>query len=100
MATIANITAYLVSINWGGFGLSEVTWTVIVLMVGLVIGLLTTYINKDLAYCGVIIWAYTGILVKHISPNGFSGEYPAVVLVTILSMVLLLIAMVLVLKTE
>lgn len=100
VATIANLTTYLVSIDWGGFGLGDVTCTVIVLIVGLIIGGLTTYINKDLAYGGVIIWAYSGILVQHISPYSFDGKYTSVVLATILSIIILFVIMALVLRKK
>ena len=67
IATIANITAYLVHINWNGFGLSDVFWTITVIILGL---LLTTYfvLNKeDIAYSLVVIWAYSGIIIKRLS---------------------------------
>src|SRR5690625_3044629 len=41
IATIANVTTMLVSWGWEGFGLSQATWTVIVLILGAVIGLWT-----------------------------------------------------------
>ena len=89
VATIANVTTWLVSINWDGLGISEATWTVIVLVVGLVIGVLTIYKNRDAAYGAVIIWAYAGILTKHISPAGFAGNYLPIIVTTILSILLL-----------
>jgi hypothetical protein len=87
VATIANITTFLVSIGFTGWGISEQGWTVIVLIVGLVIGGVTTWRNQDIAYGLVIIWAYLGILVKHILPSGFGGAYPFVIFITILSIV-------------
>lgn len=82
VASIANITTYLASINWLGFGLSEVTWTAVIIIVGLIIGGLTTVINKDIAYGLVLIWAYAGIFIKHISKSDFASQYP-LVLVTV-----------------
>ena len=38
VATIANITVWLVSIDWDGFGLSEPAWAVLIIAVGAVIG--------------------------------------------------------------
>ncbi|WP_350344011.1 alpha/beta hydrolase [Proteinivorax tanatarense] len=93
VATIANITTYLVSINWSGFGLSDVTWTVIILIVGLMIGSLTIFLNKDLVYGGVIIWAYFGILFKHTSPYDFGGKYVPIILTVILSIIILSMVM-------
>ena len=90
IATIANITVLLVSLGWNGFGLSEVIWTVIILIVGLIIAALTTLKNKDIAYGLVIIWAYAGILIKHFSVDGFNGQYPFVIITVIACVALML----------
>lgn len=92
VATIANVTTWLVSINWNGFGISEVAWTVIVLLVGIIIGILTLLDNNDVNYGLVIIWAYVGILVKHISRDGFAGQYPAIIITTSICITLCLVA--------
>ena len=90
IATIANATVLLVSTGWGGFGLSEVTWTVVILAVGLIIATLTMIKNKDVAYGFVIIWAYAGILLRHVSSEGFGTQYPAVIATVVISIILLL----------
>ena len=92
MATIANATVLLVTLGWNGCGLSEVTWTVIIIVVGFLIGGATTIINKDMAYGLVIIWGYTGILIKHTSVTGFAGQYPAVITTVLICIVLLVVA--------
>ncbi len=74
VATIANVTALLVDIGWNGFGISEVIWTVIILAVGAAIAIATMFYMKDMAYGLVPIWAYAGILIKHLSDEGFDGE--------------------------
>lgn len=79
VATIANVTTFLVSINWNGFGIPETIWTVIILAVGFLIATAVITRNRDIAYGLVIIWAYTGILVKHSSQNGFAGAYPSII---------------------
>lgn len=89
VATIANVTAYLVKTQWGGFGLSPVIWTVFILITGLAIGALTTIFFKDKAYGLVFIWAYLGITIKHISESGFDFQYPSIVIAAILSMIVL-----------
>ena len=91
IATIANITAFLVSIDWDGFGISEVTWTIIILFVGVAIGILTTIRQKDIAYGLVFIWAYYGIYSKHTSESGFNGEYSYVILATLICLALIVI---------
>ncbi|PNX51295.1 MAG: hypothetical protein BV456_03690, partial [Thermoplasmata archaeon M8B2D] len=66
VATIANITAWLVTISWDGFGISDVTWTIIVLCVATLLTLIILYKRKDIAYSLVIIWALLGIVIKRI----------------------------------
>jgi len=80
VAAVANVTVLLVSLGWNGFGLSEELWTVIILIVAALIGTVTSITNMDMAYDAVLIWAYFGILAKHISQSGYSWEYPAVVI--------------------
>ncbi len=79
IATIANATTLLVSVGWSGFGLAESSWTIILLMTGVVIGGATAIKLGDIAYGVVLIWAYSGIWIKHVSESGFSGQYPAVI---------------------
>jgi benzodiazapine receptor len=64
VATIADIAAALVSINWDGLGLSDVTWAVLVIVIALIITLLVTFTRRDIAYGLVLIWALVGIAVK------------------------------------
>ncbi len=79
VATVANATALLVSIGWDRFGLSEQTWAIIILIVAMLIGTATLVRRKDMTYGLVLIWAYVGILIKHLSANGFAGMYAGVI---------------------
>jgi len=79
VAAIANITVFLVSIGWDGFGIADFAWTSIILLVGALIGILRIRKDKNIAYGLVLIWAYFGILFKHLSAAGFGGQYPAVI---------------------
>lgn len=80
VATIANTTVLLVSLGWNGFGISEAVWAIIIILVGMVIGSITMAVNKDIAYGLVLLWAYSGILIKHISASGFDGAYQGVII--------------------
>lgn len=75
VATIANITVFLVSIGWNGFGIADYVWMSIVLLVGAVIGILRMWKDKNAIYGLVLVWAYSWILFKHISVDGFGGQY-------------------------
>lgn len=90
VATIANVTTLLVAWNWNGWGLAEETWTVIILFVGAMITILTLLKNKDVAYAFVVIWAYFGILAKHLSESGFNQGYPSIILAVVISMGIIL----------
>lgn len=91
VATIANITVWLVSLGWDAFSPSAVVWAVIVIILGAIIALLTILKNKDFVYGLVILWAYIGILVKHVSKTGFNSMYPSVITTVIICLVLLIV---------
>lgn len=81
VATVANISAMLV--QWGlgdGFWLSAETWTIVVLVVAVVIGSVTALVNSSPAYALVLVWAFWGILSRHVSPSEWNGDFPAVIL--------------------
>lgn len=79
VASIANITVFLVSIGWKGFGLADFVWTSIILLVGALIGILRMRKDNNIAYGMVLVWAYSWILFKHFSASGFDGQYPSVI---------------------
>ena len=65
-ATVANITAFLVSISWNGFGIAEEIWAVIVLVVVALLYVLMVLLRKDVGYGLVGVWATLGIFIKQI----------------------------------
>lgn len=88
VATIANITVYLVSMGWGGLGIAEHIWTAIILLVGALIGTVRMRKDKNIFYGSVLVWAYLGILYKHLSAGGFNGQYPSVIATTTACLIL------------
>jgi hypothetical protein len=79
VAAIANVTVFLVSIGWDGFGISSHIWAVAIIAVGIIIGGQAIIALNDIAYGAVLVWAYIGILAKHISPAGFDMQYPGII---------------------
>lgn len=67
VATIANVTAFLVKYGWNRFGLDEQFWTVLVIAVGIVITLGMIFIRNDIFHSLVVIWAFAGILIKRLA---------------------------------
>lgn len=78
-AAIANTAVLLVKLRWNGWGLPAELWTMIALMGGTLIAcLLILYSNMPIAAVS-LIWAYTGILIRHFSTGGYAGSYPFVI---------------------
>lgn len=67
IATIANVSAFLVDLGWNGFGLSPQFWTVLVIAVGIIINLIALFKNHDIFYALVAVWAFLGILLKRMA---------------------------------
>ena len=88
VATIANATALLVSLGWNGFVIPESVWAIIILAVGALIGTATLLRFSNIAYGLVLVWAYTGILIKHTTASGFGGQYPGVIFTASICMAL------------
>lgn len=61
VATIANITAWLVSSKWSGFGLDPAYWSLTLITVAIVLAILFVSVRRDHAYGWVIAWALFGI---------------------------------------
>jgi membrane protease YdiL (CAAX protease family) len=87
VATIANVTALLVDINWGRWGLGEQFWAVAVIIVGIAIALSILFTRKDIYYSLVVDWALLGILIKRLSVTTVPDQ--SVVVVTIVGLVLI-----------
>ena len=91
IATIANINVFLVYLGLNPFNITGILWTIFVLLLGLSIGTFTSYRLKSIPYYLVILWAYTGILIKHISANGYNMKYPYILSTVIFSLIFILI---------
>lgn len=85
VATVANAAVLLLDINWGGFGVSDEIWTVVLLAVGVALCALVLFAGRNVPYALVFLWAYFGILRKHVVV--FPRQYPAVHLTVNLAMV-------------
>ncbi len=83
VATIANLAAALVRLNWSGCGISPQVWTALAVIVAGAIGAVIALTRKDIAYIAVAVWALLGIAFK-------SGQRPWVMTVaSIVALVLI-----------
>jgi len=91
IATIANITALLVDVNWNTFGLGEQFWAVAVIIVGIAIALSILFTRRDIYYCLVVDWALLGILLKRLAD---STPVQSVIVTTIVGMALITVGII------
>lgn len=89
VATIANISSWLVDIGWNGFGIPRQVWTIVVLVIGALIGIIGTCSKVDFLYGLVFIWSYVGILYKHLADKYWDGKYISVILTVIFCLIAL-----------
>jgi translocator protein len=69
VATIANTTVLLQDLGFQGGPIPEPVWSAIVIVVGAAIAGYVVYTRRDIAFTGVILWAYAGIVVNYLDVN-------------------------------
>ena len=65
VASIANVSAYLTSINWDGWGYSETSWTVTMIIIAGIINLAVTWKRNMREFALVGAWALIAIAVAN-----------------------------------
>lgn len=70
VATVANVTAFLVALDWGRWGLSEAFWVVAVLALLTGLTIAVVFRKRDIAYAIAILWALAGIIIKRSADLG------------------------------
>lgn len=89
IATIANITAVLVFFGWNAFGLSEVFWTCLMVIIGAIIVSWTLNKLNNIFIGAAVLWAFSGIVIKRIE----APEYHRFIIwVTVFAFIIVLIS--------
>jgi hypothetical protein len=70
IATIANITVYLVSIEWNGWEVAEWLWACIMIILGTILGILMLLRRNNTFYALTIAWALAGIFSQQYKTAG------------------------------
>lgn len=83
IATVVNVSAFLVQLQWNGFGLRADIWALIVLIAALLIACLIQLRLRNAALTLPLAWGYFGIWQQHQAQGIFAGQYPAIVIATI-----------------
>lgn len=90
IATVVNISAALVKIQWGGFGIDHEILAAITLVIAILLVFLVLQSNKNAAFPLPIAWAYFGIYQFLNAPEGFNGAYNILPVVCLGGMVVLI----------
>jgi len=92
VATVANITALLVSLDWNGWGLDPSVWTVIIIIFATIISLITALKLNSIAVTVTFLWALIGILVAQLTTQ--SGQYLNIIITLSIAITLTLIVLI------
>lgn len=86
VALIANIAAWLTAIGWDGFGISEVTWTITMIIVAVLINLTITWTRNMREFALVGAWGLVAVGVAN------KGEYETIFYIAIIAAAILVIS--------
>ena len=90
IATVVNIAAALVKLEWGGFGLPHEIWAIITLIIGVLVVFAILKSNRNAALPLPVAWAYLGIYQFLKAPEGFNGAYGILQIVALGGMAVLI----------
>ena len=88
IATVVNVSAFLVQMEWDGFGIADTTWAMIMLIVSVVLCAGVLFRLKNAAFPLPIAWAYFAIYSERMSA-GNGGAVGIVALGGMLALILL-----------
>jgi hypothetical protein len=85
VATIANFSILFTSVGWRGEALGESTWTILILTVAFILGILVSFKFKDIIYPIVLSWAFVAIYVAR------DNEEQAVATIALIYVIVLIV---------
>ena len=97
VAIIANIAAFLTKIHWDGWGISDVSWTIIMLVAAGLINIFMITKRNLREYSSVGIWALMAISVSN---NNANGSQSVVITCYIISAIILVFIVMSALKNK
>ncbi|MFT5738274.1 MAG: hypothetical protein ACJAU2_000819 [Maribacter sp.] len=65
VATIANVSAYLTKIGWEGSPFSEISWTILMIVIATILNLMIIWKRNMREFGAVGVWALFAIFVRH-----------------------------------
>ena len=90
IATVVNTAAALVKLKWNGFGFTNDTWAIIILIIAVFLVIFVLSKNRNAAFPLPVAWAYFGIWQFLKAPEGFKGEFGLLQTVALAGMAVLI----------
>lgn len=87
VATVANITAFLISVKWNGGIIHPEVWTIIMMVATTILGAVITLKYHVAGFAAVVFWALLGIFIRGEDQYNFI-PYTAVSLMVVLAMLM------------
>lgn len=83
VASIANVSSYLTSIGWDGWGISESNWAIIMIVIAGIVNLVITWTRNMREFALVGVWALAAIAVANWEVDK-TVSYAAIIVAAIL----------------
>lgn len=90
IATVVNIAAALVKLEWNGFGIADNVWAIIILIIAVLLVIAFQLKNRSAAFPLPIAWAYFGIYQFLKAPEGFNGQFGLLQVTSLIGMAILI----------
>lgn len=85
IATIANVTALLVNMNWSGWGIPDQWWAIGMIIIGATIIVFAVWRLHNPFIAFVAIWAFAGIIINRMN------DHPYIVYTAVVSIIVLIL---------
>ncbi|GBF82649.1 hypothetical protein [Aphanothece sacrum] len=66
IATIVNIASALDFAGWNQWGITDINWTIMMILIGGIIAIWIRLQHYDKVYCGVFVWTFIAISIRHL----------------------------------
>ena len=93
-ALIANTCVYLSQFSGSGLLYNDLYRTITALVVGTLIAVMIELLFGKWVTVASVLWAFVGIMNRHISPSGHAGAYPAVIIAVMIGAFVILLSII------
>jgi hypothetical protein len=90
IATVVNIAAALIKLQWNGFGIADHVWAIIILIIAVLLVIAVQLKNRSATFPLPIAWAYFGIYQFLKAPEGFNGQFGLLQVTSLIGMAVLI----------